>query len=141
MAKLPRRPSGFGEGQTPFGPNPQLAAVHTAYDLCCAFTGASIAGEARADPLGSVLRLDTTGPIAPDTVVPACLDAIYAYERGHLAIGPRFEFLVALDRINPEFLERLNPAGRLTVPADPAFHLSASLLKAHRHAFAEGFIE
>ena len=141
MAKVPRRPSGFGEGQTPFGPNPQLATVHTAYDLLCAFTGANIAREARADPLGAVLRLDPAGPITPDTVIPACLDAIYAYERGHLAIGPRFEFLVALDRINPEFLERLNPAGRLSLPADPAFHPSAPLLKAHRDAFAEGFID
>jgi hypothetical protein len=140
VAKTPRRPTGFGEGQAPFGPDVELTSIYAAYGYACAFTGADLRAESAADPLGTLLRLDLDGPIARDTVIPATLDAIYAFERGHIAIGGRGEFLVALDRIDPEFLERLNPTGRLTLPADFAFQPSSALLKAHRDEFAEGLI-
>lgn len=116
-----------------------LVPVFLAYAYKCAFTGEDISAEALADPLLPILRL--ADQLTPGSVIPASVHAVHAYERGHLAIGPRFEFLVALDRIDPEFLETLNPIGRLTLPADPAFHPNAALLKAHRDAFAEGFIE
>lgn len=137
----PERPKGFEEAQARFGATQALAPIYDAYGYRCAFTGADLRAEAAADPLGPLLRLMPDDPIAPDSVIPADADAIHAYERGHLAIGPRSEFLVALDRIDPEFLERLNPIGRLSLPADPAFQPNAALLKAHREEFAEGFIE
>ena len=137
----PEDPGGFEEAQAAFVTPAALLAILAAYDYRCAFTAQDLTAEALADPLVALLRLNGAAPIAPGNVIPASLDAIHAFERGHLAIGPRFEFLAALDRINPEFLERLNPIGRLTLPKDPAFYPNAALLKAHREEFAEGFIE
>jgi hypothetical protein len=135
-------PSGFEEAQSPFaGTAADVAAIYAAFGHRCAFTGRSLRAEAGADPLGSLLRLAAEAPVAPGNVLPAGMDAIHAYERGHLAIGARNEFLVALDRIDPEFLERLNAIGRLSLPADPQFAPNAALLKIHREEFAEGFIE
>ena len=135
-------PSGFEEAQAPFATaGVDMAAIYDAFGYRCAFTGDDLSAEALADPLGALLRLNGAAPIVPGNVIAASLDAIHAYERGHLAIGPRSEFLVALDRIDPEFLERLNAIGRLSLPADPQFHPNAALLKIHREAFAEGFID
>ncbi len=131
---------GFAEGQAPFGATAHVFAIHSAYDCRCAFTGIDVTQEIATDPVGVVLYLDDVAA-APGTAITASRESIQAYEHGHIAIGPRFEFLVALDRIDPEFLERLNPIGRLTLPADPLFYPDAALLKAHREEFAEGFIE
>lgn len=137
----PQDPEGFEEAQAQFVTPAALQAILAAYQYRCAFTGSDLTREALADPLGTLLRLNGAGPVAAGNVIPADLDAIHAFERGHLAIGPRFEFLAALDRISPDFLERLNPIGRLTLPTDPLFYPNAALLKAHREEFAEGFIE
>ena len=135
-------PSGFEEAQAPFATaGVDMAAIYDAFGYRCPFTGVSLRAEAAADPLGSLLRLAVEAPVAAGNVLPASMAAIHAYERGHLAIGPHSEFLVALDRIDPEFLERLNAIGRLSLPADPQFHPNAALLKIHREEFAEGFIE
>ena len=141
LARKPKKRGRFDEAQAPFtGQALDVSAIFAAYGNRCAFTGADLKADAKADPFGCVLRLGGE-PIGLGNIIPACLDAIYAYERGRLAIGSRFEFLVALDRIDPELLERLNPIGRLSLPADPAFYPNAALLKAHRDTFAEGFIE
>lgn len=141
MARALRRSKGFSEAQAQFAGPAALSTIFGAFGYRCAFTGVDLRAEAGADPLGWLLRLAPSGPPMPGNVLPACADAIYAFERGHLGIGSRFEFLVALDRIDPEFLERLNPVGRLILPADPALHPDAALLKAHRDEFVEGFIE
>jgi hypothetical protein len=138
VAKRPRR--GFEEAQAPFAPAVDLAAIYAAYGYRCAFTGADLTAEARADPVGWLLRLDPAGGLVAGNLVPASTDAIWAYEQGHFAIGTRNEFLVALDVISPEFLERLNPTGRLTLPADPAFAPGTAVLKAHRDEFADGWL-
>lgn len=148
MAKSPRKPTGFGdapakpkglaERQAPFAPALDLAAIFAAYGFRCAFTSADLTKAAQIDPLGNLLRL---GPGDPDfaNALPATEDAIFAYERGHLAIGTRRQFLVALDVIDPEFVDKLNPIGRLNPPEhgpgpDPR------LFKSHREAFAAGLI-
>ncbi|HEX4296991.1 MAG TPA: hypothetical protein VHZ56_03140 [Devosia sp.] len=142
MARKPGRRGKFEEAQAPFALDaPDLQAVFAAYGWCCGFTGLDLRTEATADPAGALLRLAPLGPITLGAVIPASLEAIYAYERGHLALGSRCQFLVALDRIDPEFLERLNPIGRLTLPADTAFAPRADLLKVHRAAFVEGLID
>lgn len=141
MAGKRKKAVGFEEGQSPFGPRIELAQIYLAYGNVCAFTGADLSAEAAADPLGTLLRLKLDARIAAGTVIPACLDAIYAFERGHIAIGSRNEFLVALDRVSPEFLEHLNPIGRLTLPSDATFWPSAVLLKVHRDEFAEGLLD
>ncbi|MBI4923208.1 MAG: hypothetical protein HY834_15815 [Devosia nanyangense] len=136
-----RRGRGLEEAQSPFAVQAvELSAVFAAYGVRCAFTGADLRREAEVDPLGTLLRLDPAGDLSPGNCIPACADAIWAYERGHLAIGSRFEFLVALDIVSPEFLERLNPLGRLNLPADPAFTPNRETLATHRRAFAEGLI-
>ncbi len=138
MAKRPK--GGFEEAQAPFGAALDLTSVYAAWNHRCAFTGADLKTEAQADPLGWLLRLDPAGGLAPGNLVPASTDAIHAYEQGHLAIGSRNEFLVALDVVDPEFLERLNPIGRLTMPTDPAHAPSTAALKAHRDEFADGWL-
>lgn len=142
MARRPGKRGDFAEAQSAFvGAALALDSIHAAYGYRCAFTGADLRAEATADPVLPLLRLVPSGDVSPTTAIPACADAIYAYERGHLALGSRLEFLVALDRIAPELLGILNPIGRLSPPSDPAFLPNAALLKAHREEFAEGFID
>ena len=94
---------------------------------------------AGADPRGYLLNIGADPRTTePALLIPACLDAIYAYERGHLALGPRYNFLVDLETIDPEFLQALNPIGRLTAPSDPSFHPSQSALTPHLIAFMRG---
>jgi hypothetical protein len=138
--RKPRKTRGFGEAQAPFGAvGASLAPVFEAYGYRCAFTGDDLHREAAADPYGAVIRLRGTSN-APADVIPACIDAIHAFESGHMALGTRHEFLVAKDVINPEFDERLRPIGHLDLPEQTAFHPDATLLHRHRQAFCEGRI-
>lgn len=139
MAKRPRTVRGLAETQAPFAPAIDLSALFAAYQFRCAFTGADLSAAAGIDPMGNLLRLGP-GELNFANALPATEDAIFAYERGHLAIGTRRQFLVALDVISPELVESLNPIGQLTPPKsgpgpDPA------LFKAHREAFAAGLID
>ena len=110
-----------------------------AWGHACAFTGKDLRAEAAADPRGYLLVLGPD-PLTtdPTLLIPASLDAIHAYERAHLALGPRYNFLVDLETIDPELLERLNPIGRLTAPSDPAFYPSQAALTPHLIAFMRG---
>jgi hypothetical protein len=136
--KAPRKPRGFKEAQARIAADP-LLFVLGAYGFACAFTGKDLRAEAAADPRGVLLVL---GPdpltIDPTLLIPASLDAIHAYERGHLALGPRYNFLVDLETIDPEFLERLNPIGRLSAPPDPKIYPSQAALTPHLIAFIRG---
>jgi hypothetical protein len=139
LASKPRKkkaPTGFSEAQTAFvaAPPSDLAAIYAAYDRKCAFTGVDLTRESVADPIVWLLRV---GPGKAD-LIPATSDAIYAYESGHLAIGPRYNFLADLEVINPEFLETLNPIGRLAVPEKKSLRPSLRALKAHRDKVAAG---
>ncbi len=131
-----RRHREFEEARSPFvAAATELDAIYAAWDYCCAFTGEDLRREAAADPLGWLLRI---GPgDGPGQLIPAATDAIYAYENYHLALGANGAFLVALYRVAPELLERLNPAGHLFSPADPVFMPNPAALKAHRTAFAD----
>ncbi|MEP7239686.1 MAG: hypothetical protein ABI697_02260 [Devosia sp.] len=128
-----RKRRGFSEAQSPFAvADPRLLAAFDAYAFKCAFTGADLTAEAAADAGGELLRVDD------DDFVPATIDAIYAYERGHLALGPTYNFIVDLAAISPELLEQLNPIGRLRLPAPPYPAPSQSAVRAHRTAAIEG---
>lgn len=131
---------GFQEAQAAFAAPAMLSAIFDAYGYRCAFTGADLSAEAAADPKAALLNLTRLAP-QPNELIPAGLDAIFAYERGHLSIGPEFNFLVDLSRIDPEFLHRLNPSGRLTLPKVEALYPPSAVLKAHRDEFAEGLID
>ena len=130
---------GLGDGGWQKHSRDRLFAIHSEFEFKCAFTGADLATETLKDPAGYALFLDH-GSGLPGTAITACLDAINAYERGHMAIGARYEFQIALDIINPEFMERLLPIGRLLLPTDPSFYPDPFLLKAHREEFCEGFL-
>lgn len=134
----PKRPRGFKETQARIAADP-LATLFAAYGHACAFTGQDLRAEATVDPRGYLLVLGPD-PLTtdPTLLIPASLDAIHAYERNHLALGPRYNFLVDLETIDPEFLERLNPIGRLTAPADPAIYPSQAALTPHLIAFMRG---
>jgi hypothetical protein len=134
----PHRPRGFSEAQARFTADP-LAALFAAYGSACAFTGRSLAAEAAADARGYLLTLgDNPLTLDPARLIPACLEAIHAYERGHLALGPRYNFLVDLETIDPELLEALNPIGRLILPADPSLHPSQAAMTGDLVAFMRG---
>jgi hypothetical protein len=137
MADKPKD-EGFGEARGRFATD-ALTSVFAAYEYACAFTGHDLRIEGAADPRGYLLNL-SGNPLSEDRtmLVPAVLEAIHAFERGHIAIGPRYNFLVDLEFIDPEFLERLNPIGRLRVPFDTAFHPAQSGLTPHLIAFSTG---
>ena len=133
--KKPRRRRVLKEQQSSFRPATVTPNdVFAAWEFRCAFTGADLTEEAKADPFGALLRLvipDDPSLLPPGSAIPACLDAIWAYEQGHLSIGSRGEFVVALDVISPEFLEALNPIGRLTPPRDEQHQPDRRILDAH----------
>jgi hypothetical protein len=130
------QPPGFREVQQPLD---VLTRIHHGYDFACAFTGRNLRAEATADPRGYLLNIGAD-PLTtePSLLIPACLDAIHAYERGQLALGPRFNFLVDMETIDPEFLEALNPIGRLSLPQDPALRPNPAALTANLVAFVRG---
>jgi hypothetical protein len=134
----PKRPRGFKETQARLTADP-VASLFAAYGFACAFTGTDLRAEAVADPRGALLILGPD-PLTtdPTLLIPASLDAIHAYERNHLALGPRYNFLVDLEAIDPELLEALNPIGRLTAPSDPSFYPSQAALTPHLIAFMRG---
>jgi hypothetical protein len=136
--RKPRRPRGFKEAQSRITADP-LALVFGAYGHACAFTGKDLRTEAAADPRGYLLVLGPD-PLTTDStlLIPGTLDAIHAYERGHVALGPRYNFLVDLETIDPELLEALNPIGRLAAPSDPSFYPSQAAMTAHLIAFMRG---
>jgi hypothetical protein len=140
MAKRASRPKGFREVQAPFvGPDQGLASLFADYGFACAFTGADLRAEAEADARGYVVAIgDNPATTDPTRLIPASLDAIHAFERGHLTLGLDYNFLVDLERISPEFLETLNPIGRLRLPASAAGRPSQQALAAHRDAFVAG---
>jgi hypothetical protein len=137
MARKPKG-EGFDEARGGFAVD-ALESVFASYDHACAFTGADLRAEMAADARGYLLNLGDN-PLTEDRtmLIPATLDAIHAVERGHLAIGPRYNFLVDLEQIDPEFLERLNPIGRLNLPPDPAARPSLAALTPRLVAFATG---
>lgn len=137
--KVPRksaRPRGFREVQHTLVALDALAPIFASYGHACAFTGKDLRAEAAADPRGYLLNIGTDPLTAdPTLLIPACLEAIHAYERGHLALGPRYNFLVDMETIDPELLEALNPIGRLTAPSDPSFYPSHIAMTPHLIAF------
>ncbi len=137
--KAPRksaRPRGFREVQQPLD---VLTRIHRSYGFTCAFTGKDLRAEATADPRGYLLNIGGDPLTAdPSLLIPACLDAIHAYERGQLALGPRYNFLVDMETVDPELLEALNPIGRLRLPSGSSAPPSPTALTANLVAFVRG---
>jgi hypothetical protein len=136
MPRKPKKARGFREVQQALD---VAARAFASYGFACAFTGRDLRSEAAADPHGYLLNIGSDPlTVDPTLLIPACLDAIHAYERGHLALGPRYNFVVDLETIDPELLEALNPIGRLATPSDPAFSPSHPAMTGHLVAFVRG---
>ena len=137
----------LGEGHTPFEPEPEhkptvetfhslYSAVLANYDYACALTGK------RFDPPDALLHEDLK--IAPIKPLPQggplhvrnflCLtdEADLAFRSGHISVGPGWELIADLSRVDPELLERLNPIGRLRLPATEVSRPDPDLMRFHR---------
>jgi hypothetical protein len=120
-----RGPSGFAEAETRFEASPLdrvslQSIVLAAYSNICAFTGVPLMSTTADDahaPIVAIRPLASGGSPAPHNFIAATYSARLAFEAGHLTVGPDFEFIAALDKIDPELLDILNPIGRLRLPA------------------------
>ncbi len=140
LAARPSRPEGFAEDQAPFstGSAPDFDdvadAVAAAYANTCAFTGTpllSIGGMTNGSP-AAIRPLASGGTPRVTNFIAAIPSARLAFEAGHLTLGTRYEFIVVLDRIDPELLEMLNPIGRLRLPAEREARPDPQGLEYHR---------
>ena len=97
-----KKPRGLGEASGTFVAADSLAAIFDAYDNSCAFTGRSLLAEAAADPRGYLINLSSdSASTDPTFLIPASLDAIFAFERAHMAHKPKNEYLKNPARKNP----------------------------------------
>ncbi|WP_127754062.1 hypothetical protein [Devosia sp. 1566] len=111
------------------------------YGHHCALTGLA-AGPESAHSRLEVTPLrprDAGGSLQASNFLCLSTEAHRAFEAGHLTIGPGYEIIVDLSRLDRELLTRLNPDGRLALPSDPeaapdpeglAFHRMQVFLRA-----------
>jgi predicted restriction endonuclease len=136
---------GMDEAAAPFvhDPAPSLqtltdfyGAVVRAYGYRCAMTG--LAGEPALGVMRDGLEVVAIRPLAHGGALHVsnflCLSdaARTAFERGHIAIGPKLELLVDLSRIDSELLERLHRPGRLRPPEGAQAQPDQRALAYHR---------
>jgi hypothetical protein len=126
LASIEARAPGLEEDQTAFiyvaadaaQALPQV--VNEYYRETCAFTGTPLLPSVGVLPSPAAVRpIGAGGEQSPSNFIAATPAARLALERGHLTIGPNYEFITALDKIDPELLEALNPIGRLRLPSSP----------------------
>ncbi len=139
--RRPKKARGFREAQAGFRSAVDLEPVFAAYGYACAFTGRDLREYFEADPLLALLRIatmDRSGDLRPDLVIPARPEAIWAYERGYLSVGPAHNFLLDWSRIDKRLVAMLNEDGRLRMPSSPAHYPNALVLAEHRKALVDG---
>lgn len=119
------------------------SSVLSNYGFACAMTGAQFAPPE--DFLHDELQIAAIQPLSKGGALHVsnllCLDqeAAGAFRRGHVTIGPGYELLVDLSRISPELLDRLNPLGKLRLPAvDIAYPDSRAITFHRNHVFLVG---
>jgi predicted restriction endonuclease len=117
-------------------------AVLHYYNFTCAMTGAVFAAMEGIHPnleVSAIQPLEAGGTLDVSNFIALSADADIAFQRGHLSVGPDFGLLADLSRIDPELLERLNPNGRLRLPADERAWPNEDRLAFHRaDIFAQG---
>jgi len=90
----------------------------------CAFTGAQFEpSKTRPHPLLSVVAIrprELGGLLHVRNYLPMCKEIEFAWQRGHLTLGPSLGFQVSERLIDPELRERLLPLGRLELSAEPS---------------------
>ena len=116
-------------------------SVLSHYRYQCALTGLEAGAGSAHSPLEvTPLRPhDAGGSLQVSNFLCLSAEAHRAFEAGHLTIGPGYEIIVDLSRLDPELLTKLNADGRLALPQDPevapdpeglAFHRSQVFLRA-----------
>jgi predicted restriction endonuclease len=141
----------FAEDSTPFEIEPEqkptvetlrglYASVLAGYDYTCAITGRHFPPSQ--EFLHDVLQVAPIRPLTAGGVLHVsnflCLEgaAADAFRIGQIAVGPRFELIVDLSRIDPELLERINPLGKLRLPVSGVAQPDLLGLAFHReHVF------
>lgn len=115
-------------------------AVLHYHSFTCAMTGAAFAATEGIHPdlqVSAIRPLAAGGALDVSNFIALSADADVAFQQGHLSVGPDHRLLADLSRIDPELLERLNPDGRLRLPADKRAWPSEDSLAFHReHIFA-----
>lgn len=115
-------------------------AVLHYHNFTCAMTGTAFAAMEGIHPdlqVSAIRPLAAGGAHDVSNFIALSADADIAFQRGHLSVGSNHSLLADLSRIDPELLERLNPDGRLRLPADRRAWPSADSLAFHReHIFA-----
>ncbi|MGN6100815.1 MAG: hypothetical protein ACTHOR_06680 [Devosia sp.] len=133
-----------GEAATPFA-HLAPAALETASLVIatlrretgnlCALTGVPLPEDA----LPTVIRPGGTAALHVNNLLLLSPPAEQAFRDGHFAARDDFSAIVDLTRIDPDLLERINPNGRLRVPANPALRPAPENLAWHRR-FVFGLI-
>lgn len=143
----------LSEANTPFEGEPEAPALETLrslytgvlsnYGYACAMTGARFSSPA--EFLHDRLEIAAIRPLASGGSLHVsnflCLERATAdaFRMGHIAVGPRFELIADLSRIDPELLERLNPLGTLILPHPEIAQPDLLALDYHRqHVFLAG---
>lgn len=131
MGKRRGKPESLSEAGARFEHEPQLQVyvrlheqVLRAYGYRCAFTSNRSLPDGVPDPEVSVVAIrprQSGGPLHVTNYLALSNDAADAFERGYLTIGVHHELIADLSRVSPELLARLNPVGRMTLPADPDY--------------------
>lgn len=105
------------------------------WDHRCAITGRRFAPGPRPHPDLQVVEIRPRrlgGPLHTANYLPMVAMAQSPWRSGAISVGPQFDFLAVLDRLEPELLKAMRPEGCLLVPDDPAFWPGAEHLAFHR---------
>ena len=138
----------LSEAETPYQAEPvappsidTLRQLYTSvlanYGYACAMTGAQFAPPP--DFMHDELQLAAIRPLTSGGMLHVsnflCLEtaAADAFRQGHISVGKSYGLIVDLSRIDPELLERINPLGRLRLPASEIARPDEAALAYHRH--------
>lgn len=112
------------------------ASVLADYGYACAMTGAQFGPPQ--DFLHEDLQLAAIRPLPSGGALHVsnflCLQttAAEAFRQGHIGVGPSYQLIADLSRIDPELLEQINPSGRLRLPVSEIARPDAAALAFHR---------
>ncbi len=129
--------TGLGEAATGFAVGtPDLATFEAVVQTLRREMGGRCAATGEALPAGTVpvviFPKGAEAGLHVNNLLLLSPDAEAAFNAGHLSVRDDFAVLVDLERIDPELLERINPLGRLLVPANPALRPAPENLAWHR---------
>ena len=124
----------------PFRDAAFAAAVKSAYQDTCAFTGLKIInGGGRSEVQAAHIRpVAASGPDSVRNGLALCGTVHWMFDRGLLSVDDDFAILMARDRV-PDTIHRLiNPDLKLRVPARPDLQPNRQFMRFHRETVFKG---